>query len=365
MPANLPLHPELQSIWDEVKSAGQEALKWTGQKAQEASKAYQDWGAQNRAAMDQATGGVASKVLDATAQVAETPGTDFLPVMPAYTGASAAGKIAADLIANTGREGFTPAMAAGVRKMTDHVAGMFKPADLMPIKDPSHSPLSELWSAHAMARPETEFVNDVPTLWNQWAPPHDIWFNSKPLRKSLDVAYGTDASTMPPKRLMQLMIEHGEEYPMLLHDSALAHETGHHLVGRNLTPAERRYTLGLPENADILNPDLYSADWMSKAADDWENVLNMAKRERIPMPAYLDQYRPDYWPGTIETTYPVGHGQPFQSLAQPFGDELMPDYYTLLALGLDPYKILKNTIPNKELLLRPVRLGNLKRPLGN
>jgi hypothetical protein len=266
----------------------------------------------------------------------------------------------------TGREGYTPAMAKGLSKTIGDVVGIFKPESVRKIKDPYHNPLTDLWAAHGLSKPQLEWTDDVARSWEYWDDP-EIWFNAKPIRQALDYAYGTK---MPPntpagKELLRKMIEVGEDVPMRQHQAALAHETGHVLYGQT-EPSVIRKVLGLDPKADLTDPMTHiHGGFEEKNRLDWLDYLNMTQERGIHRPYFYDNFRPDYWPPQVVLKeLPGNRIASFHTNDYPYGSELIPDFFGMVGMGgVHPEEILTRSLPNKGPLLKHLRMDEIERRL--
>jgi hypothetical protein len=339
------LHPELQLVWDQVKQAAAEPVKW----ADRAAQVYHDWGSKNRQAMSSATGGLSDKAFDLMNQIADTPGADmaFAPLMGLTAEKSAArlGTIMRDYL---GAEKYTPEMAKGIKDISQGSTKVLSDQVLAPIRGPEADFQHTLdWAYHSNRKPQGAWQGDtfVPTGEYNISKP-TVSVNPRRLGNTMDMAYG---NSVPPGYIQSAIHYNNDYWPMLEHKFGHGHENMHWLA-EYLSDEEYRQLFGIPKRVDLHNPHDPSLrnlmpDLNENLTKDWENLYQMhrAKGSDLFLPDALTQDRPYYWKTGDYPKQP-----PYRSLLR----ENLADYGGLGAVDWPMDAIMNNTMKDKS-VLRP------------
>jgi hypothetical protein len=348
------LHPELQMIWDEVKNAVQEPVKWASKVAQ----VYHEQGAKNRELMNKVPGLV--PLMDATASLAETPGTDvFMPMPTAFTKASAANDIATGLFKQGKR--LSEGGARGAKELASRIWNAFEPEATRLIEGPHPNLTPESRTSWKWVGPDVRVKGHyvrrgnedvfVPHGGEEVLQPAQIQYPINKLHKSLEQSYGN--AKIPPRDLKKMMDQGGEMAPFHEEVFGGAHEVGHD-VDVKLNDDIWRQMFKFPSNLNLYDLQYPGPEWLRMQAGGIRKGLeDFGLHNNLYVPSYLqDKDRILYWL----------FGDP-RKYGNRIYDELGSDLTGLGALGW-PIKDLKGAgaaVPSFQLdpIVSKMRLNNI------
>lgn len=279
------LHPELQMIWDEVKQAVQAPIQAAGDFAQ----AYQEWGERNKERIP----GLRA-VTEATPNISEIPGIDYMFPMAGFTANTAARDIAHGLV-NQGKR-VSPGGAKGIRELADWLYGAFEPEATKLIRGPHPNLDPETLSSWKWIAPKV--VNKgryeriggedvfIPSGKTQVVEQAQIGYPYHKVHRSLELSHG---GATPKQHELKAMLEQGgERAPFYSHVSGGSHEVGHDIAERIPDDVWRKM-FGWPENLEMY--DLFPGpgpDWLrAQAGAIRPNLQDFAVQNNLFMPRWM------------------------------------------------------------------------------